>query len=1132
MKPITDKMVENLVKESFIPIENKISKIKEITNQQDNFLELIYKATQFEIEASKELPFIDKKELRNILYSFIFEQNSSLKEMTQEEMILGIINESLYSTHEHLMSDEIFVASITRWLKYHVIPYIYEHKEEYEAEDKETLLEYSSEIAEERNHGGTIEHRHLSNMYWHPVTRVHHPDVTKDKLPQGHVLNKETEKSTKTWGKLVDKTVKTFKEQNPYNEKYQLIENLIIKELQKSIVSDLFRPMDLNQILYVLISEKNLSLINIIHNPVHIKTIIDSSLIDLEHISKSYEKECITWLRKILIPKIFDELGIKETTNIYSDNLEFIKETTNIYAANLDNSNNLQYIDFEKLINYLFHNYYKINFLIELDYEINSDTNLIYNEITSLYDLSNEQEKDIKLWLRNWIIPSINNIIYEKIKKEKSPETIISEGFSGIPSILETITKSEISSCIFPLNLNYISKEKFDKLPKLPKNIVDILYTYFNNEENINEDEILGYSDEIYDKLFTNLQQKFSKEYKKNIFQWLKHAVIPCIIKIINKDKQKDEYVPEIKQIDFTIKEESPLYKRMNIIVRNFYDSFYTHDSLCLYYTYYILKLKGNTDFDLEFRELEDKLYRDFYNYGIFAIIGELRHFIGVFHYTYKYPNHKEIEIGDYIPYRSGKEQHKFKPGFKEVVTDIAKCVKIDVKDIYKIINIDEINKHTSYRYNNRDIDDKENLIIRDTEFLYLIEKYFGYYTRPEFILKVAVKAFSITKENLSTCRWSESYGGEAWGTIARTILHRKDTTSKTIFVDTCWSLQHNTALFINKVYSQDGNRSDNSLSLVKYYLTEIKDGLFKNVYNCAIKYNTKLDRFIYKTLILENDASVPDAKYKIEQGLNKGLTERQVVRLLSDKRNPVRFDDYPKSSQERRISKQQEILYNIIFQNKENLDNQELKSIIDNYIGFNLLADKLQILIYKENYTPQNIIDNVNTIVSDLLYYIKYSPAKYKDTSYEDIYRLTKLWITDYLIPDLEESIFSLKKQPSQYSYPEKQAENEALIIQEIIANNIKNLANQDMKELINSTIIYNEMSTILQKWIYQSKYSTLDIEDNSDLLIKHSLQHFIDDEPETLELLQLWIKDYLIPELIKETPLKKMTGLGALFG
>lgn len=612
MKQITNKQVEDIINNTFTTIKNKADDIsKNITEtdieQKDKFLTLVDKATSFHIDAEKEIQFIDIEELGNILYQFIFEYPKySKEELSKDEMIIGIIYESLVSDYEYKMSDDLFILDISRWLKYHVIPYIYEHKREYK-------------------------------------------------------LNKEIEKSPKSWRELTDKTVKTFKEQNPYNEKYQLIENLIIEELERSIVSDLFNHIDLNQILYVLISEKNLSLIDIIHNPLQIETIMNSSIIDYKHTHKNDKKVAITWLRKILIPKIFNELAIKS-----------------------------------------------------------------------------QEDRDIIL-------------LNTKLKEE----------------YLKLITKSTVQ-----------------------------------------------------------LQ------------------------------------LPEFKSIDFIIKEDSPLYKRIEKIVRDFYDSFYDISSLCLYYTYYVLKLKGNTDFDYDFRLLEDKLYNDFYNYGIFAIIGELSHFPEVFHFYRE--NSTTIELSDYFNYSYPPGDGTiitFKKGFKEAVTEISECIGISIEDIYKTIKFEQIKFYTLDRYKSnpkRIYDDRERYTIRDIEFLYLIEKYFGYFTRPEFILKIANKAFDIIKENRNKCRWSSEYGGDAWATISKTMLSRKNIVSKTIFVDTCWSLQHNTELFINKVYK------DEDISLVRSYLTDIKNGIFKNVYNCTIEHNPKLNRFTYRNIILENDKSIPyeDHKY------------------------------------------------------------------------------------------------------------------------------------------------------------------------------------------------------------------------------------------------------------------------------
>ncbi len=376
----------------------------------------------------------------------------------------------------------------------------------------------------------------------------------------------------------------------------------------------------------------------------------------------------------------------------------------------------------------------------------------------------------------------------------------------------------------------------------------------------------------INGSLITDYDDKMSDEvFVTNLTKWLKYHVIPYIYenKRTYESKKNEEFkkeqpkpissyelIPELKQIDYEIDINSKLYERISNIVRSFYESFYDKTSLCTYYTYYFLKLKGIIDFDYEFRLLENKLYTDFYNYGIFAILGELRHFLGQF--MLKKVDYSTIDMNNYIDYPTyDKPQFTFRNGFSENVTEITKCVEISVEDVYKIIKIEMIYFYTNKRHHKSMIpDSKESLIIRDIEFLYLIEKHFGYLTKPELILKIALKAFNVTEKNNEQCYWSEAYGGEAWASITKTMLSRNFITSKTIFVDTCWSLQHNTQLFLDKVYN-DG------ITELRDYLSEIKDGLFKNVYECAIESNPKLDRFIYRDIVLKNDTNVPNAHYK-----------------------------------------------------------------------------------------------------------------------------------------------------------------------------------------------------------------------------------------------------------------------------
>lgn len=107
--------------------------------------------------------------------------------------------------------------------------------------------------------------------------------------------------------------------------------------------------------------------------------------------------------------------------------------------------------------------------------------------------------------------------------------------------------------------------------------------------------------------------------------------------------------------------------------------------------------------------------------------------------------------------------------------------------------------------------------------------------------------------------------------------------------------------------------------------------------------------------------------------------------------------------------------------------------------------------------------------------------------------------------------------------------------LIKGIIYNNIDTLENPTLRDIIEKYIIYNYLATSLHTMIYQKHYTTVDIENNIDILISEG---FYDEDnetgiedPEVIKLLVTWIQEYLIPDLVKGTTLQ-VGGLSALFG
>lgn len=199
--------------------------------------------------------------------------------------------------------------------------------------------------------------------------------------------------------------------------------------------------------------------------------------------------------------------------------------------------------------------------------------------------------------------------------------------------------------------------------------------------------------------------------------------------------------------------------------------------------------------------------------------------------------------------------------------------------------------------------------------------------------------------------------------------------------------------------------------------------------------------------------------------------------------------------------------------------------------IDIKKLSEILWESIYVDTLDTQNII----TDSSRLLYTSTHESVYWNNLPQEKQNLLIK-WYRESLLPMLEENIPKLHERSTQireetHRYHEQRAKNEALIILNVINNNVSNLPNSDMRNIIHSSIWYDKMAEVLQRWIYQNHYTTLDIWNNVDLMIDYTLQQPRYRNQEIYELLRTWINDYLINDLVKTTPLE-LGSLDALFG
>jgi hypothetical protein len=66
----------------------------------------------------------------------------------------------------------------------------------------------------------------------------------------------------------------------------------------------------------------------------------------------------------------------------------------------------------------------------------------------------------------------------------------------------------------------------------------------------------------------------------------------------------------------------------------------------------------------------------------------------------------------------------------------------------------------------------------------------------------LGLRALEIAERLFTDCRWRRNFGGSAWASVARLLkLHLQGGLRARIFVDQCFSLEHNTGSVFNKLY-------------------------------------------------------------------------------------------------------------------------------------------------------------------------------------------------------------------------------------------------------------------------------------------------------------------------------------------
>jgi hypothetical protein len=304
--------------------------------------------------------------------------------------------------------------------------------------------------------------------------------------------------------------------------------------------------------------------------------------------------------------------------------------------------------------------------------------------------------------------------------------------------------------------------------------------------------------------------------------------------------------------------------------------------------------LKGNADFLYEFGALENRLYDDFYYYVIYSIISELEKVYYDYDNSYgKLERERNLCLFNFINVGFNKYQIEitFKKDYDKFVSAMSDYMRMDKKIIYSLIEIVFLGTLG-----------ESDLGICSTDYissLYFAEKYCGYITKPRVLFNLAINVFKKDFPYDFEPHFSD-VKVQSWISMAKVMLNR-DLISKTAFVDTCWSLQHNNGTLIDNLLDPHIENTEyclQALDKLNQYLSDIRNEDFTRVYECAKKYNPKLDRFLYKSLIVGEDitdsltryliALPTDDKFIIYEAMSKefGIENIKINELTQNKDN------------------------------------------------------------------------------------------------------------------------------------------------------------------------------------------------------------------------------------------------------
>lgn len=190
-----------------------------------------------------------------------------------------------------------------------------------------------------------------------------------------------------------------------------------------------------------------------------------------------------------------------------------------------------------------------------------------------------------------------------------------------------------------------------------------------------------------------------------------------------------------------------------------------------LFYTlYYLTEVENIRELRRDFENIRDELYVAFYNYGVYSVGREMRHFVNAF------------SISDEKGVYGSLEHWMLDAGKERALRKASNCLK---NPLYMNYLETFMSYYPATAANDKTYENVERFCAR-------IEQELLSFSRSKHFLNTCYNIFSLDG-------WDQDYGGDPWAKICKTLL-RRNKTRPSIFVDACWNLQHKGGLWMNKV--------------------------------------------------------------------------------------------------------------------------------------------------------------------------------------------------------------------------------------------------------------------------------------------------------------------------------------------